>query len=151
MDCILTLLDRAESAGLSVMARGTQLVIKGPKRAAAIVQELILQKAAVLGMLSAKAPPGSTGCQDGMVDLDAGSKLEENRSAHPCPPDRSTKQLDAPSETTPATIIYDGKSYDVALTHGLWFFRAAAEASWTACSDEFAAIVEELLQARKDG
>ena len=75
---VMTLLDQAKSVGLSVEVHGERLVIKGPKRAAAIVQELARQKTAVLAMLSTKASPGFTDRQDRKADTDVGPKLEEN-------------------------------------------------------------------------
>jgi hypothetical protein len=138
----LTLLTQVRSAGLIVEAKGDQLVIRGPKRAGAIVQELARQKVSVLAMLAAEASPGST---EHLADMAVRPKSEE--TAHPCPTGRSTMQLQVPSDTAPATITYGGKTYEVAVMYGVWFFRVTVEAGWTSCSDESVAIVETMLQA----
>lgn len=143
---ILTLLTQAESAGLIVEAKGDQLVIRGPKRAAALVQELARQKVTVLTVLAAEAQQESTECQEGKADTDVGPTSEKYQSGHPCPTGRSMKQSQYPPRTDPASITYGGKTYEVAAMHGVWFFRAAADAGWTACSTKFASIIEERLQ-----
>ena len=56
-----------------------------------------------------------------------------------------------PVQNAPGKIDYGGKTYEVAVISGMWFFRAAAEAGWTACSDEFAGIIEERLQTTGSG
>jgi len=144
---ILTLLNQARAAGLSVKAQGDRLEIEGPEPAAAIAQELGRQKAAVLALLSAEASPESTEHRDSKVDTDAGPKAAENKSAGPIPTCRSTILPQAPSKNAPASITYGGKTFEVAVISGMWFFRVTAEAGWTNCSADFAGIVEELLQA----
>jgi len=141
---ILTLLNQAKSAGLSIEVQGDQLVMRGPKRAAAIAQELGRQKAAVLAALSTKAFPGVVERQDTKADTDAGRKWEENQSASPCTTvNRLKEQFGNPSGTTSTTITHEGKFYEVSLKSGMWFFRRSPDAGWTACSDGFAKIVEE--------
>ena len=49
----LKLLTKAHAAGLTVEARGNELVVKGPKRAEAIAKELLAHKAMVLAALAA--------------------------------------------------------------------------------------------------
>jgi hypothetical protein len=144
---VVTLLDQAKSAGLSVEAHGDQLVVKGPKRAAAIVQELGRHKAAVLAILSPNAAPGTAEPQHEKAASVSGSKPKENEPARPCATvSRSTAVSSAPSETAPATITHNGKTYEVAVECGMWFFRRAPEAGWTACSEGFVAIIENQLQ-----
>lgn len=145
---ILTLLNQARAAGLSVKAQGERLDIEGPEQAAAIAQELGRQKAAVLAVLVAEAQPGSTGCREVKADTDVGRKSEDCPSAQRCTTiSRSTILPQSPSKNAPGKIDHGGKTYEVAVISGTWFFRAAAEAGWTDCSDEFAGIVEERLQA----
>ena len=141
---VVTLLDQAKSAGLSVKAHGDQLVVRGPKRAAAIVQELGRHKAAVLAILSPNAAPAAAEPQDGKAE--SNSMPKDSESAHPCTPVLLTKVSCVPSETAPATITHDGKTYEVAAECGMWFFRRSPEAGWTACSEGFVSIIEEQLQ-----
>ena len=117
---VLTLLKQARSAGLCVETRGDQPVVKGPKRAAAIAQDLARQKAAVLAALS-------TECQD--------------RGVQP-----QTIRKTNPSRTNPGKFHYDGKTYFVAITSGMWFFCRSPEAGWSACSEKFAQLIEEWLK-----
>ncbi len=141
----VNLVNRAKSAGLTVELQGNDLRIRGPKSAAAIVQELKEHKAAVWALLSTNVAAAAVECQD----VKTGSGLAEGQAVARCTAARcSTNQSWHPSETTPATITHDGKSYDVAFTSGMWFFRRAPECGWTNCSDEFAAIIEEELQGR---
>jgi hypothetical protein len=53
---ILTLLDRAHAAGLSLSAEGDQLVIKGPRSADALARELIDRRLEVLPLLRLRGP-----------------------------------------------------------------------------------------------
>jgi hypothetical protein len=143
---ILTLLDQAKSAGLSVEAHGDQLIVKGPKRAAAIVQELGRHKAAVLAILSPNAAPAAAP-QDGKAESSADSKHKDSEPVRPCATaNRLAQELRAPTETSPATITHEGKAYEVAVTYGTWFFRRSPEAGWTACSEGFVSIIEERLR-----
>lgn len=143
---ILTLLDQAKSAGLSVEAHGDQLVVKGPTRAAAIVQELGRHKAAVLAILSPNAAPATAEPQDGKTGSDAATKPKASECVRPCATvSRSTKESPTPSESNPATITHDGNIYEVAVECGMWFFRRSPEAGWTACSEGFVTIIEERL------
>jgi hypothetical protein len=144
---LLTLLERAKSSGLTVEARGDRLVVKGRKSAAAIAQELGRQKDAVLAMLSKEAHPAATEPTDGKPDTGAGTKPNLNSPAHSSTTvNDSTNQSGAPSKSMPAAITFDGKTYEVAIISGMWFFRHSLEAGWTACSGEFAALIEERLQ-----
>jgi hypothetical protein len=53
----LTLLDLARQAGLVVLRAGDRLVVRGPKRLAALAGELLDRKAEVLGALQAETAP----------------------------------------------------------------------------------------------
>jgi hypothetical protein len=53
----LTLLDFARQAGLVVLRTGDRLVVRGPKRLAALAGELLDRKAEVLGALQAETAP----------------------------------------------------------------------------------------------
>ena len=46
----------------------------------------------------------------------------------------------------PARVTLDGKNYAVAPNLGMWFFCLVPEAGWTACSTEFAEIIEDQLE-----
>ena len=109
----LELLKGARAAGLVVTADGDQLFIRGPKRLAAIVQQLIANKPAVMAALR---PPASTA--DGCCQ---------------------------PTESDPVSVTVNGKTYDVAMTVGRWFFRFSPEAGWTAAGPEFSELIEEQL------
>jgi hypothetical protein len=144
---VLTLLDQAKSANISVEARGDKLVVRGPKRALAIMQELGKHKAAVLAILSGRAAPPATEPQDGKAASMSSSKPKESDPARPCATvSHSRKEFPVPTETAPATITYHGKTYEVAVTYGMWFFRRLPEAGWTACSEGFVTIIENQLQ-----
>lgn len=143
---VMILLERAKSAGLTVEAQGDRLLVKGPKRAATIVQELGRQKTAVLAVLSAKSSPTATSSGG---KADAGRKQEPAQTARQCATvRRSTGECQAPSMDAPVTIAHDGEIYDVAVKTGIWFFRRSPEAGWTACSDDFTATIEEQLRRR---
>ena len=144
---ILTLLDQAKSAGISVEARGDQLFVQGPKRAMALIQDIGRQKDAVLAMLSKKAHPVAMDPKDGKLDTDGALKPSLSLPIHSCTTVNSaTKPSGIPTRSTPATITYKGKTYEVATINGMWFFRQSVESGWTACSKEFVEIVENLLQ-----
>ena len=144
---VMILLERAKSAGLTVEAQGARLLVKGPKRAATIIQELGRQKTAVLAVLSAKSSPTATASGGGKVD--AGRKQEPAQTARQCATvRRSTEECRAPSMDAPVTIAHDGETYDVAVKNGIRFFRRSPEAGWTACSDDFTATIEEQLRRR---
>ena len=143
---VLTLLDKAKSAGISVEACGEELVVKGPKRALTIMQELGRHKAAVLVVLSGKAVQPATEPQDGKATSVSSSKPKKSEPTRPCATVPSAKVSCPPSETAPATITYNGETFEVAVTHGMWFFRRSPEAGWTACSEGFATMIEEQLR-----
>jgi hypothetical protein len=85
--------------------------------------------------------------QDGEAGSDAGSKPKASESARPSVTvSRSTEKSPIPSESDPATITHDGKTYEVAVTHGTWFFRRSPEGGWTACSEGFVKLIEERLE-----
>jgi hypothetical protein len=63
----LTLLDFARQAGLVVLRAGDRLVVRGPKRLAALAGELLDRKAEVLGALQAQTAPVLTA----ETDIDA--------------------------------------------------------------------------------
>ena len=48
----MTLLDQAQAAGLSVKAAGDKLVIKGPRSAEALAQQLLEHKTELMAILS---------------------------------------------------------------------------------------------------
>ena len=58
---VLTLLDRARAAGLTVAANGDKWIVHGPKTAEALVRELGARKAEVLAVLAAE--PISPDCR----------------------------------------------------------------------------------------
>jgi hypothetical protein len=53
----LTLLEEARAAGLSVLADGDRLCIRGPRRAEPVARRLIAHKALVLQALADRLPP----------------------------------------------------------------------------------------------
>jgi len=111
----LKLLKKARAAGLTVAVNGDQVVIRGPKRAAAIVRQLIASKPAVMAALRPAANiPAVDTCR-------------------------------LPTESNPAKVTVGDKTYDVAVTNGMWFFRPSLEAGWTNCSEEFSELIEEQL------
>jgi hypothetical protein len=117
------LLTRARSAGLTVEVQGDELVVRGPMRAADIAKELLRHKAAVMAVLSpvpSSLPPGP---------------------AQPSPLAKYTR-------ANPARVTAKGNPYDVAQTHGMWFFQLAGhpEAGWTNCSGGFVELIEEQLE-----
>jgi hypothetical protein len=59
----LTLLDFARQAGLVVPRAGDRLVVRGPKRLAALAGELLDRKAEVLGALQAETSPVLTAAE----------------------------------------------------------------------------------------
>jgi hypothetical protein len=52
----LTLLQQARAAGLTVLAQGDRLCIRGPRRAEALARQLLDHKVAVLAALATEAP-----------------------------------------------------------------------------------------------
>ena len=67
MGSVKLLLDQARSAGLTVEAHGDKLVVRGPKRAEAIVRELVQHKAAVMEVLT--APPVTKTAQTNIITM----------------------------------------------------------------------------------
>jgi len=53
----LIILQQARDAGLEVRARGDRLIVRGPKRHAALARALLAHKAEVLNELAHDAPP----------------------------------------------------------------------------------------------
>jgi hypothetical protein len=51
MDCV-TLIERAKEAGLSVLAEGPRLIVRGPRRSHRVAQELLNRKSEVLAALN---------------------------------------------------------------------------------------------------
>src|SRR5262245_65192722 len=51
----LTLLEQARSAGLTVIVQGDKLVIRGPRRAGPLAEQLLAHKGEVLDALTAEA------------------------------------------------------------------------------------------------
>jgi hypothetical protein len=114
----LRLLKKARAAGLTVAVDGDQLVIRGPQRAAAIAQQLIASKPAVMEALRPAANiPAVDTCR-------------------------------LPTESNPAKVTVGDKTYDVAMTAEMWFFRLSFEAGWTAASPEFREFIEQQLTER---
>jgi ribosomal protein L37AE/L43A len=67
---ILTLLDRARRQGLDVFLDGERLVVRGPRRAEALAQQILARKAAAIAGLRSARPverpaTDDAGCADG--------------------------------------------------------------------------------------
>ena len=130
----LELLTRARAAGVTVEVQGSELVVRGPKRAKAIGIELIQHKAAVMAALGAvEAPRLSTAT--------APSGGTTNTTAAPCEP--VPCRMEKAVGTKYATITLGDKTYELRQIRGMWFFRLTPEAGWTCCSREFVKIIEE--------
>lgn len=124
----LELLAQARTAGLIVESHGTDLVVKGPKRAAAIALKLIKHKAAILAALDTGAAKS----------IDAIGSEQRRRPVLSEPaPCRVAK-----NGTQPTTITLNNKTYELRQFVGMWFFRLTPAAGWTCCSPEFVKIIE---------
>jgi hypothetical protein len=55
MECVTTLLEQAQAAGLEVRADGDRLVVRGPQSAEALARQLLAHKGDLMRLLS--APP----------------------------------------------------------------------------------------------
>jgi hypothetical protein len=74
----LTLLNKAQSAGLTVEAKGDQLFIKGPKGAEAVAKELIDRKTAVMAALAIALMPKPDGQTSAIVPSPTGHFCDSN-------------------------------------------------------------------------
>lgn len=84
----MTLLAQARAAGLEVRVDGNRLVVRGPRRHAALAQELLTHKAEVLALLR-DAPVSPVPGQEGEATPDAtvtGSAAPRNIEGYPCRP-----------------------------------------------------------------
>lgn len=130
----LELLAQAKAAGLNVEAHGSELVIKGPKRAEAIARMLFEHKTDVLAALDASPAKSS-------VTM---GETQGRRGAMQCEPaPRRVKEAQCAKHTT---ITYKGETFELSF-EGIWFFRRSPEAGWTSCSPEFVAIINKRNQA----
>jgi hypothetical protein len=118
----LILLAEARNAGLTVQIDGSELVIKGPRRAAAVAKKLLRQKAAVVAALT--------------IDQTAKDISARQAATAQCPP-VTTEVGEEPTRITLA-----GEAFEVWKFVGMWFFRRQSDLGWTCCSLEFAAIIE---------
>jgi ribosomal protein L37AE/L43A len=95
----IALLRKGQAAGLTIMADGDRLVIRGPRSARAMAHKLLAHKPAVLaalarqslprraggvlrGGLSARAPAAGFGVEDGAVDWGEAVNVDK---LEPCP------------------------------------------------------------------
>ena len=167
---VLKLLTEARSAGLTVEAQGDRLIVKGPKQATVIVKELGEHKAEVMAALAAISAPPS---EAHPAILDAAENRRQTQQHHaqdagqagpqavqgpkepasvPAAKASTTDQYKRYTEANPAKVTVQGKTYDVAVTCGVWFFRLDGypEVGWSGCSDGFVTLIEGQLEPARN-
>ncbi len=128
----IDLLSQAKAAGLTVEAHGSELVVKGPRRAKSVAMKLIERKAAVLAALDATMGKSITTMGQTPREMVAQCKPTSGRA-------------DESQGTKCKTITLGGKTYEVRQVCRMWFFQLEGhpESGWTCCSSEFMNIIEE--------
>jgi hypothetical protein len=128
----IDLLTQAKAAGLTVEAHGSELVIKGPKRAKSVAMKLIERKAAVLAALDATMAKSIT----------TRNQTPREKVVQGKPASRRAVELQG---TKYKTITIGDKTYALQQLHGMWFFQLDGhpEAGWTCCSPKLLEFIEE--------
>jgi hypothetical protein len=156
----LKLLAKARAAGLTVEAQGDRLVIKGPKRANAVANELIENKTKVMAALAktsaipSKVHSAITGrTENGVQSQQRHAPDAAQLGSRPVAKASRTEQFKRFTEADPGKVTVHGQAYHVGVTSGMWFFRMDGhpEAGWTCCSRAFVTLIQEQLESELSG
>jgi hypothetical protein len=123
---LVNLLERADSAGLTLEARGDRLIVTGPEEAEPIVRELSEHKAEVLDALRART-----------ASRPNYSTVKEVK-VHKAAP-----QFHGVTTDQPAKVVLGGIDHYVAVEAGMWFFDRGG--GWTCAGDALAERIEREL------